>query len=199
MKTIRLTESELISLIRQTIKEQKCEKGFGCKGKGDITGSNVSKKDGISGGDGGSGSYVDVLNQGTTFKAISDYASYNEDDKDNIDMSYNKEKSMLSPEIKPPGKKNKMDYYTAAWFDADRFNRKNSNVEYTKFFDPTTGDFKNPEDKSKFGTDVFFPFYKHYFPNKTKISPSDVINLFKDKLGSIDKFVQVSSTGYKIQ
>ena len=55
MKKIRITESELVSLIRRVINEQKCEKGFGCKAKGDITGSNVRKKDGISGGDGGGG------------------------------------------------------------------------------------------------------------------------------------------------
>lgn len=198
---VRLTESELISLIRQTIKEQKCEKGFGCVGKGNITGSNLSKKGGISGGDEGvgDGKYVDTISGGSNFGEISNYSSYDENDRESIDMYYNNDKPNLPAEIQPPSKKNKKDYYTAAWRDADRFNRKNSNTEFTKFFD-ASGNFKNPEDRSKFiGADIFFPFYKHYFPNKTKITPLDVINLYKNNLGGIDKFVTVASTGYKIQ
>jgi len=200
---IRLTESELISLIRQTIKEQRCgkEKGFGCKEKGDITGSNLSKIGGISGGDKGvgDGTYEDTISGGSNFAEISNFLSYDDNDKDLIMTSYKNDRDSLPAEVQPPSKKNKMDYYTAAWRDADRFNRKNSNTEYTKYFD-TSGNFKNPEDRSKFiGADIYFPFYKHHFPNKQKITPLDVINLFKNNLGGLDKFVTAASTGYKIQ
>lgn len=194
---IRLTESELISLIRQTIKEQKCSKGgYGCHGTSStMTGDGIKKIGsgmGTSDAGVGDGTYVDTISGGSNFGEISNYSSYDENDRESINMYYNNDKPNLPAEIQPPSKKNKKDYYTAAWREADRFNRKNSNTEFTKFFD-ASGNFKNPEDKSKFiGADIFFPFYKHYFPNKTKITPLDVINLYKNNLGGIDKFVRKS-------
>ena len=201
---VRLTESELISLIRKTIKEQKCSKGgYGCHGTSStMTGDGIKKVGSRLGTDdtgSGDGTYEDTISGGSNFAEISNFLSYDDNDKDLIMTSYKNDRASLPAEVQPPSKKNKMDYYTAAWRDADRFNRKNSNVEYTKYFD-ASGNFKNPDDRSKFiGADIYFPFYKHHFPNKQKISPLDVINLFKNNLGGLDKFVNTASTGYKIQ
>jgi hypothetical protein len=204
---IRLTETELISLIRQTIKEQdrKCKKGggYGCHGTSStMTGVGIKKRGSRLGTDdtgSGDGTYEDTISGGSSFGEISNFSSYDDNDRESIISSYGNDKLSLPAEVQPPSKKNKMDYYTAAWRDASRFNIKNSNVEYTKFFD-ASGNFKNPEDRLKFrGADIYFPFYKHYFPNKTKITPLDVINLYKNNLGGLDKFVTIASTGYEIK
>jgi hypothetical protein len=148
-----------------------------------------------SSGEGG----VDTSHTGTDFAEISSFSSYDGDEQNKITALYNRDKLNLPGDVQPPNKRNKKDYYTAAYRESERFNRKNSNKEYTKYFD-ASGNFKNPDDRSLFiGPDIYFPFYKHYFPNKLTITPLDVINLYKDKLGGLDKFINIASTGYRIQ
>lgn len=203
MKTLN-EQLDRIKSMMGLINEQRCSKGgYGCHGTSStMTGDGIKKvgsRLGVDDEGNGDGTYEDTISGGSSFGEISNFLSYDDNDKDLIMTSYKNDRTSLPPEIQPPSKKNKTDYYTAAWRDADRFNRKNSNVEYTKYFD-TSGNFKNPDDRSKFiGADIYFPFYKHYFPNKQKISPLDVINLFKNNLGGLDKFVNAASTGYKIQ
>ena len=203
MKSLNEEISRIKSMMNH-LDEQKCRRGtgYGCHGNSKTPdGAGIFKKgSGVPlDGKGEMGPVEDTVSKGSDFTEISNFSTYDEDDKSSILSSYERDKTLLPVDVKPPSKKTKPDYYTAAWRDANRFNIKNANTEFTKFFNPTTGDFINPENRSKFiGADIYFPFYKHYFANKQKITPIDIINLYKDKLGGIDKFVNISSTGYKI-
>ena len=111
---VRLTESELISLIRKTIKEQKCSKGgYGCHGTSStMTGDGIKKVGSRLGTDdtgSGDGTYEDTISGGSNFAEISNFLSYDDNDKDLIMTSYKNDRASLPAEVQPPSKKNKMD------------------------------------------------------------------------------------------
>lgn len=199
---IRLTESELISLIRRTINEQKCEKGFGCKGKGDITGSNVRKINGISGGD--DGREGDVIIDPSQLE--SEWVGITNPERTPALKSAAGQKQLADFQSKHP--QEPKTFFYALFRDADRFNTVNKDNAYDKYFGSdgkTILQLKNDGGYKFLGwirglcniltskqSSPWIIYYRTKFGKRTDLTAEELYNYYK----TIDNMKQIVESGY---
>jgi hypothetical protein len=214
MKKIRITESELVSLIRRVINEQKCEKGFGCKGKGDITGSNVSKKDGISGGDGGGG--ADLIIDPSQLEP--EWIGITNPERTSALKSTEAQKQLAEFQAKHP--QEPKTFFYALYRDTDRFNTINKDVDinpidktkktnrYDQYFGPDGKTLLKPKNDGSYkflgwirglcnifnGKDSspWIIYYRMNFGKRTDLTAEELYNHFK----TIDNMKKIVESGY---
>jgi len=205
---IRLTESELISLIRQTIKEQSCEKGFGCVGKGNITGSNLSKIGGISGGDKGVGDgkvHIDPS------QLESEWVGITNPERTPALQSAQGQKQLNDFKSKHPQEPET--FFYALFRDADRFNTVNKDDDkgknsYDQYFNPdgkTLLQLKNDGGYKFLGwirglcniftskqSSPWIIYYRMIFGKRTDFTAEELYNHFK----TVDNMKKIVESGY---
>jgi hypothetical protein len=85
--------------------------------------------------------------------------------------------------------------FVAANRDAGRTNVQFGNPEgYAKYFNPETGEFLGNTDIRNI--DNFMRFYRKQFPKQTKISATDVLDVYNKMPGGISNYERYANAGY---
>jgi hypothetical protein len=203
---IRLTESELISLIRQTIKEQPI---WGdpmrqvTRGQRNCSNASLERKDRKLARQQEKEEKKNLRIAKRTGKDVQSFQgkwaelSNKEMDENKIDDIIDKYKSYLSEICLSDADT----IVKAAITDSDSFNTlmgrtdNNGKYIYDRYFE--NGKLKLEVDPRNIGSNELI-FFKNYFPDKKQISPEDILNLFISKLGGLKNYETTINSYYKL-
>lgn len=184
--------------------EQKCEKGFGCVGKGDITGSNLSKRGGISGGDEGVGNGLVNIDPS---QLEPEWTGMTNPERTPGLKSAEGQKQLNLFKSNHPSEPET--FFYALFRDADRVNSFNTTGNYDKYFAPdgkTLLMMKNDGGykflgwirglcnilKGKEGSTPWIIYYRMIFGKRTDLTAEELYNHFK----TINNMKQIVESGY---
>jgi hypothetical protein len=91
--------------------------------------------------------------------------------------------------------------WVAACREANRYNSAFSRGDKDKYFDENGMIKKEYESikKSGFNEEKHLIFYRPFFPTENEISPVDILNVYKEKMGGLGKFEPTVKNFYGIK